>query len=74
MGKGAKLLSCDTILLDNQESVSVFKNVHILSNIRQAEHSCRISGISSDAKAILVTQVGDYNDYQGVYANILFLI
>jgi len=39
-----------------------------LSNIRQAEHSCYISGILSDAKAILATQVGDYNGYQGIYA------
>ena len=68
IGKGAESLSSDTILLDNQASVSVFKNVHILSNIRQAEHSCRISGISSDAQAIVATQVGDYNGYQGIYA------
>ena len=54
--KVSKSLSFDTILLDNQASVSVFKNVHILSNIRQAD-SCRISGILSDAKAILAISV-----------------
>jgi len=58
----------DRILLDNQASVSVFGNVDLLSNLRDAPYTCQINGISADGESISATQIGDFNGVKDIYA------
>jgi hypothetical protein len=52
---GAGLLDTD-ILLDNQASISIFKNEDLVTNLREAQSGCVIKGISGN---IRVSQIGD---------------
>ena len=55
----------DVVHLDNQASVSVFKDSHLLHNIREADEPVTISGITgSSFKSYLV---GDFRDLGTVY-------
>ena len=55
------------ILLDNQASLNVFSNEGLLSNVRDAETSVRMSGIQLGADGIVVDKVGDFADLGEVY-------
>ena len=65
---GAANLAPDDVLLDNQASVSVFKNLDLLSNIRPADIPCRISGVNKNSKALLCDRVGDFEGIKDIYA------
>ena len=57
------------ILLDNQASSSVFKDVHLLSNLRSCI-PCRISGIDADDESfILANEQGDFDGIKNIYAS-----
>jgi hypothetical protein len=57
------------VLLDNQASVSVFKDTHLLTNVKPTSSPLVISGISSDGdSAIVATHTGDFRGYRNVYA------
>jgi hypothetical protein len=58
----------DTILLDNQASISVFGNTSLLTNVRDADFPCNINGISAGGFPIVATQIGDYNGFNNIYA------
>jgi hypothetical protein len=55
------------VLLDNQATVSVFSNPTLLTNIRTAPISARITGISRTGCEIVADQVGDFLEWKGVY-------
>jgi hypothetical protein len=62
-------LSYGSILLDNQASASVFRDVGLLSNIRLCDEPCAISGISSDPDAnFIATKIGDFKGFSNIYA------
>jgi hypothetical protein len=52
------------ILCDNQASVSIFHNAHLLSNGRKSKKSIRVSGIGGQ---IVVDKVGDMPGFGEVY-------
>ena len=64
---GACLFSKYEILLDNQASLNVFGNKDLLSNLRKAEVSVRMTGIELGAKGVKVDRVGDFADLGEVY-------
>jgi hypothetical protein len=53
--------------LDNQAGISVFKDSHLLDNIREAEISVNIGGINSQADTFKAHLVGDFQDISTVY-------
>jgi len=58
-------LSDKEVLLDNQATISIFKNKNLLKNIRNINKPILVNGISG--VQIKVTQVGDYDWYGEVY-------
>ena len=58
-------LSDMEILLDNQATISIFKNKNLLTNIRSISKPILVNGISG--VQIKVNQVGDYDWYGEVY-------
>ena len=55
------------IHLDSQASISLFKDSHLLENIRRAASPKTITGINSDGEPLHATQVGDFMDLATVY-------
>jgi hypothetical protein len=56
----AKILGPDDVLCDNEASVSIFYNKSLLTNIRAAAHTVKVTGIGG---SITATQVGDFLDF-----------
>jgi hypothetical protein len=59
--------SKSTVMLDNQASISVFKNVELLTNVHPAPFRCEVSGINANA-SIVATEIGEYNGWKNIYA------
>jgi hypothetical protein len=55
------------IQLDNQASISIFKDVELLKNVRPAPPFA-VSGITTTGGPILATEVGDFNGWKDIYA------
>jgi hypothetical protein len=55
------------IQLDNQASISIFRDVELLKNVRPAP-PCAVSGIPTTGGPILATEVGDFNGWRDIYA------
>ena len=66
-GYGACLFSKYEILLDNQASLNVFGNRDLLTNLRKADVSVRMTGIELGSKGVKVDRVGDFADLGEVY-------
>lgn len=55
------------VLLDNQATVSIFFNRDLLTDIREADSPCHISGINSDGSALVANLIGDFREFGPVY-------
>ena len=57
------------VLLDNQAEVSIFRNKDLLTNLREADTHCHISGIVSDdpSSVLISTEIGDFQEFGSVY-------
>ena len=55
------------VLLDNEASISVFRNKNLLGNIQRATKPIRIKGVQTSAEGIVVKQEGHYRDLGLVY-------
>lgn len=64
LATGVPTIKDTVILLDNQASVSVFKNASLLENIRSINSNIKIAGIGG---VICVDKVGDFGDFGLVY-------
>ena len=61
------LFSPSHVLLDNQASVNIFKNPHLLTNIRVADNGILLNGVQQSAAGVRVDQIGDFNEVGPVY-------
>jgi hypothetical protein len=59
--------SVDTIRLDNQADVSIFRDAHLLTDIRPAPAALEIRGIISGGQPLTSTQVGTFRDLCTVF-------
>lgn len=56
-----------TIQLDNQASISIFRDVHLLGNVRPVP-PCEVTGIATTDHPIVATEVGEFNGWKDIYA------
>jgi hypothetical protein len=55
------------IRLDTQANVSIFKNAHLLTNVRNADQPLEVSGINSAGPDLVATSVGEFRDFGTVW-------
>jgi hypothetical protein len=55
------------VQLDSQANVSVFRDAHLLSNIRESAATLTIGGINADATSLIARHVGDFREFGTVW-------
>lgn len=55
------------VIDDNASDIHIFRNRNLLTNIRPAEEHLLLTGINSEAEAILCTETGEFGEIKPVY-------
>ena len=63
----AVLFGAHELLLDNESSVSVFRDNHLLQNVRSSSNPIQMGGIQSDSPRLHVTEQGDFGSFGTVH-------
>jgi hypothetical protein len=62
-----RAVGATTILLDSQANISLFRDDHLLNNVRESEVKITISGINTNDASLTSDQVGDFRDLGTVF-------
>ena len=61
------LLGAHELLLDNEASVSIFKDSALLNNVRDSKRPINMGGIQIGSPSLRVTRQGEFRDFGTVH-------
>ncbi len=60
-------LSPEDVILDSGASVSIFRNLNLLSNVQTRSVSVVINGVHAGAEDLVTSTIGSFHDFHGIY-------